>query len=67
MGVQFWIPFWTHFRQDFKRKSLIFQGAPTLLNLIKIGVSAFTTFLSKEDYQIVFGSSFEAKLAPILA
>ena len=67
MGVQFRTPFWNHFRQDFRRKPSIVPGASTLLNLIKIGVSAFTALLSKEDYQIVFGSSFDAKLAPILA
>ena len=66
MGVQFRTPFWNHFRQDFIRKPSIVPGASTLLNLIKIGVSAFTTFLNEDGHQIGFGSH-EAKLAPILA
>ena len=67
MGVQFWIPFWNHFRKDFKRKPLIVRAASTLLNLIEINVPAFTAFLGEDGHEIGFGSNFEAKLAPILA
>ena len=67
MGVQFRTPFRNHFRKDFKRKAFIVQGASTLLNLIKIDVSAVTAFFNEDGHQIGFGSHFEGKLAPILA